>query len=72
MGFTDNFAKAEMSPTEKLTPLVLKPERLLVQPWHQATIVLMVHDKWFLVFYKEGFQLPAQSQHWEMMENAKI
>ena len=59
MGFTDNFAKAEMSPTEKLTPLVLKPERLLVSPCHQATFVLMVHAKWFLDFYKEGFQLPA-------------
>ena len=35
MGFTDTFAKAEMSPTEKLPLLVLTPKWLLVSQCHQ-------------------------------------
>ena len=32
-----------------------------------TTIVLIMHDKGVLVFYKEGIQLPAPSQFWEMI-----
>ena len=32
-----------------------------------AAVILTMQDKRILVFYKEGFQLPAATQFWEMI-----
>ena len=37
-----------------------------------ATMVLTMKDKCVHVIHKEGFQVPAASQWWEMIENANI
>ena len=37
-----------------------------------VAMLLTMHDKLFLVFHKEGFQLPATPPCWEMAKNANI
>ena len=33
---------------------------------------IIMHNKQFLVFYEEGFQLPAPNQFWKLIEKANI
>ena len=37
-----------------------------------AIMILNVHDKQVLVFYKIGFQLPEPVQCWEILEDAPV
>ena len=37
-----------------------------------AAMVLIMQDEHVLVFHEEGFQQPAPSPFWEMMENVNI
>ena len=62
-----NFVSASTCYTQQLKVKVCEMVTSSPQDNEQPCHVI---DWWVLIFREEGFQLPAQSQHSEMMENA--